>query len=91
MTYINLLYRQKSYAYFEYPEDWQKCVDQAVEWAGKSLEAQGMTVPENVIAATDRQLKAEGGRSRRKARRQRQGREAKGRPSSARSAARKRS
>ena len=48
MTYINLLNRQKSYAYFEYPEDWQKCVDEAVIWAGKSFEARGLPVPESL-------------------------------------------
>lgn len=37
MTYLNLLYRQKSYAYFEEPEAWQKCIDKAVEWRDKGL------------------------------------------------------
>ena len=40
MTYINLLYRQKSYAYFEYPDDWQKCVDHAVRWAEQVVRGQ---------------------------------------------------
>jgi tetratricopeptide (TPR) repeat protein len=53
MTYANLLYRQKSFAYFEYPDDWQKSVNQAMVWFRRSLETQGMKVPENVIAATD--------------------------------------
>jgi tetratricopeptide (TPR) repeat protein len=51
MTYINLLNRQKSYAYFDYPDDWQKCVDQAVIWAGKSFEARGLPVPEGLSKA----------------------------------------
>jgi hypothetical protein len=45
MTYINLMYRQKSYAYFDYPEDWQKCVDNAIRWAKKSFEVKGAPVP----------------------------------------------
>jgi tetratricopeptide (TPR) repeat protein len=51
MTYINLMYRQKSYAYFEYPEDWQKCVDQAVKWAKKSFEVNGRQVPPSILTA----------------------------------------
>ena len=51
MTYANLLYRQKSYAYFEYPDDWQKSVDEAVRWAVRSYEARGMAVPENLKKA----------------------------------------
>jgi tetratricopeptide (TPR) repeat protein len=53
MTYANLLYRQKSFAYFEYPEDWQKSVNEAMKWYRRSLETQGMKVPENVLKATD--------------------------------------
>jgi tetratricopeptide (TPR) repeat protein len=53
MTYANLLYRQKSFAYFEYPEDWQKSVNEALKWYRRSLETQGMKVPENVQKATD--------------------------------------
>jgi tetratricopeptide (TPR) repeat protein len=41
MVYINLLYRQKSFAYFSEPAEWQKCIDHALEWQKKSLEAQG--------------------------------------------------
>jgi tetratricopeptide (TPR) repeat protein len=37
MTYLNLLYRQKSYAYFDDPDQWQKCVDKATEWRDKTL------------------------------------------------------
>ena len=44
MVYINLLYRQKSFAYFNDPPEWQKCVDKAQEWSKKSLEAQGKPV-----------------------------------------------
>jgi tetratricopeptide (TPR) repeat protein len=32
MTYLNLLYRQKSFAYFEKPDKWQECVDAAERW-----------------------------------------------------------
>jgi tetratricopeptide (TPR) repeat protein len=53
MTYANLVYRQKSFAYFEYPEDWQKSVNEAMKWYRRSLETQGMKVPENVLKATD--------------------------------------
>jgi tetratricopeptide (TPR) repeat protein len=38
MTYMNLLYRQKSFAYLERPEDWQKCIDAAESWRKKALE-----------------------------------------------------
>jgi hypothetical protein len=41
MTYLNLLYRQKSYAYFDDPDQWQKCVDKAVEWRDQTLLASG--------------------------------------------------
>jgi tetratricopeptide (TPR) repeat protein len=41
MTYLNLLYRQKSYAYFDEPDQWQKCVDKAIEWRDKTLLASG--------------------------------------------------
>jgi tetratricopeptide (TPR) repeat protein len=51
MTYTNLLYRQKSYAYFEYPDDWQKCVDQAVKWTKKALEVKGLPIPANIQTA----------------------------------------
>jgi tetratricopeptide (TPR) repeat protein len=53
MVYINLLYRQKSYAYFEYPEEWQKCVDSAVGWARKSFESTGRPVPESILKASE--------------------------------------
>ncbi len=38
MTYLNLLYRQKSFAYFSEPDIWQQNVDQANEWQKKTLE-----------------------------------------------------
>jgi tetratricopeptide (TPR) repeat protein len=53
MTYANLLYRQKSFAYFEYPDEWQKCINEAMKWFRRSLETQGMKVPETVLKATD--------------------------------------
>ena len=66
MTYINLLNRQKSYSYFEYPDDWQKCVDEAVRWAGKSFEARGLPVPDGlqkaIAQANERKADAESGK-----------------------------
>jgi tetratricopeptide (TPR) repeat protein len=53
MTYANLLYRQKSFAYFDYPDEWQKSINEAMKWFRRSLETQGMKVPENVLKATD--------------------------------------
>jgi pentatricopeptide repeat protein len=32
MTYLNLLYRQKSFAYFAEPDTWQACIDAAERW-----------------------------------------------------------
>jgi tetratricopeptide (TPR) repeat protein len=65
MIYANLMYRQKSYAYFDYPEDWQKCVDEAVIWAGRSFEARGVAVPEklaeSIAQAKQRKAAAESG------------------------------
>ncbi len=49
MTYINLLYRQKSFAFFDAPDDWQKAVDSAKEWYIKSLQTQGKEVPANLL------------------------------------------
>ena len=37
MVYMNLLYRQRSYAFFDRPEEWQKDVDRATEWSKKAL------------------------------------------------------
>jgi len=45
MVYINLLYRQKSFGYFDEPAEWQKCIDKAMEWQKKSLEVQGKPLP----------------------------------------------
>jgi tetratricopeptide (TPR) repeat protein len=44
MTYLGLLNRQKSFAFFDSPEDWQKTVDEAEKWRKASLEAQGKPV-----------------------------------------------
>ena len=41
MAYLNLLYRQKSYAYFNDPDSWQKCIDKAIEWRDKTILASG--------------------------------------------------
>ena len=43
MIYLNLLYRQKSFAFFTEPDKWQAAVDKANEWQRKGLEAQGAT------------------------------------------------
>ncbi len=43
MIYLNLLYRQKSFAFFAEPDKWQAAVDKANEWQRKGLEAQGVT------------------------------------------------
>jgi tetratricopeptide (TPR) repeat protein len=55
MTYLNLLYRQKSYAYFANPDQWQKCVDSATEWRDKALAAAGKApaapAPVNAVTA----------------------------------------
>jgi hypothetical protein len=45
MAYANLLYRQRSFAYFQQPEEWQKCVDKAAEWRNKAVLAMGKTLP----------------------------------------------
>jgi tetratricopeptide (TPR) repeat protein len=37
MVYVNLLYRQKSLAYLEQWQEWQKCIDQAEAWRNKAL------------------------------------------------------
>jgi hypothetical protein len=41
MTYLNLLYRQKSFAYLDEPDQWQRCVDQATEWRDKTIQTMG--------------------------------------------------
>ena len=43
MIYSNLLYRQKSFAFFSEPDKWQAAVDKANEWQRKGLEARGTT------------------------------------------------
>jgi tetratricopeptide (TPR) repeat protein len=43
MIYLNLLYRQKSFAFFDEPDKWQAAVDKANEWQRKGLEARGAT------------------------------------------------
>jgi tetratricopeptide (TPR) repeat protein len=43
MAYANLLYRQKSFAYFQQPEEWQRCVDKAADWRNKALLVMGKT------------------------------------------------
>jgi tetratricopeptide (TPR) repeat protein len=43
MIYLNLLYRQKSLAFFDEPDKWQAAVDKANEWQSKGLETRGPT------------------------------------------------
>jgi len=38
MTYLGLLYRQRSYAFFDRPEDWLASVEAATSWQKKSME-----------------------------------------------------
>jgi tetratricopeptide (TPR) repeat protein len=42
MTYLNLLYRQKSFALFDRPAEWQACIEAAESWRNKVL---GMKPP----------------------------------------------
>lgn len=37
MTYLNLLYRQKSFAFFDAPAEWQQAVDAAESWRTKAV------------------------------------------------------
>ena len=37
MAYINLLWRQKSFAYFNQPTEWQAAVNKSEEWARKTM------------------------------------------------------
>lgn len=39
MTYMNLLYRQKSIAYFDEPAKWQEAIDAAESWRKKAMES----------------------------------------------------
>jgi tetratricopeptide (TPR) repeat protein len=41
MAYLNLLYRQRSYAFLDQPAEWQKSVDKAMEWRDKTALAVG--------------------------------------------------
>jgi len=38
MSYLNLLYRQKSFAYFAEPAQWQAAVDKANDWQKRAVE-----------------------------------------------------
>ena len=44
MAYVNLLYRQRSFAFFNQPDEWQKCVDKAIEWRTRTLAATGKPI-----------------------------------------------
>lgn len=51
MTYAGLLHRQKSFAFFDQPEEWQKSIDEAMKWQCKSIETQGKPLPQRCTAA----------------------------------------
>ena len=53
MTYLNLVYRQKAVAYYGKPDDWQKCVDKALEWRDKSLTMMGKPIPKPDAGASE--------------------------------------
>jgi hypothetical protein len=38
MTYLNLMYRQKAYAYFDSPGDWQSSINSAEQWRTRAVE-----------------------------------------------------
>jgi tetratricopeptide (TPR) repeat protein len=40
MVYVNLVYRQKSLAFFSEPDKWQACVDAAERWRAKAMKIQ---------------------------------------------------
>lgn len=44
MVYLTLLYRQRSFAFFDRPDEWQKCIDKASEWREKALQVAGQAV-----------------------------------------------
>ncbi|HET9954387.1 MAG TPA: hypothetical protein VFQ61_07780 [Polyangiaceae bacterium] len=48
MVYLNLVYRQKAFAYFDQPQEWQKLIDTAETWRKKATE---MDVPPNGAAS----------------------------------------
>jgi tetratricopeptide (TPR) repeat protein len=50
MVYVNLVYRQRSFAFFDDPPEWQKSVDKAKEWMCKSIETQGKALPPTCTA-----------------------------------------
>jgi len=52
MTYLNLIYRQKSYAYFDNPVEWQNCLNEAERWRKEALAAQGRPVEGGSPAAS---------------------------------------
>jgi hypothetical protein len=62
MVYVNLLYRQRSFAFFDDPPEWQKSVDKAKEWMCKSIETQGKALPGGVHRQGQRWARP-GGRS----------------------------
>lgn len=60
MAYVNLLWRQKSFAYFDNPTEWQACVDKSAEWARKTMEVLNHGHAPAVAAAGGNAAKAEG-------------------------------
>jgi tetratricopeptide (TPR) repeat protein len=51
MIYVGLLNRQKAYAFFDQPDEWQKCMNEAVEWQKKYLTALGKPIPPSLLKA----------------------------------------
>ena len=37
MAYVNLLWRQKAFSYFDQPAEWQAAIDKSTEWAKKTM------------------------------------------------------
>jgi tetratricopeptide (TPR) repeat protein len=50
MIYIGLLNRQKAYAFFDQPDEWQKCMNEAVEYQRRYLTALGKPIPDSLKA-----------------------------------------
>ena len=68
MIYSNLLYRQKSFAFFNELDKWQAAVDKANEWQAKGLAAQGTTAKPGTAMAFEAFLEGGDPRPRRRRR-----------------------
>lgn len=45
LIYLNLLYRQKSYALFDRPDEWKAALDAAMKWQAKAIETDASAKP----------------------------------------------